>query len=57
MPDGGIHNSSSKSALEQTGTAAMKQSTDGKDTLLYPKPDGAKPVPTGFAMENTPAGT
>lgn len=57
MPDRGLHNSSTKSALEQGGASSMKQSTDGKDTLLYPKADGAKPKPDGFTMENSPAGT
>lgn len=57
MPDRGLHNSSTKSALEQGGASSMKQSTDGKDTLLYPKPDGAKPKADGFTMENSPAGT
>ncbi len=51
-----IHNSSPKTALTQPGMDSIRQDGDGKDTLLYPKPDGSHPVSSGFPMPNSSHG-
>jgi hypothetical protein len=35
---------------------SIRQDGDGKDTLLYPKPDGSHPVSSGFPMPNSSHG-
>ena len=54
----GLHNSSDKSALTQPNVESAKQPPlTASDVLIYPKPDGSRPVADGFKVENSPAGT
>lgn len=57
MAGKGLHNSSDKSALTQPNIGSMGEGAmDASDVLLYPKPDGSRPVSSGFPMENSPKG-